>query len=234
MVLQDILIEIYPSSEVPLSRINTEGLVKRIRQISNYPPDPDAEGSDELDGEELEVVRNSIGHQSSTSHSHPPAKRFKSHIISSTPRTFQPALATLPTSVPPASPSSSTTRPALIPALRPSPIVTSQQLQPVSSSSRISEELSPFPFPAAQVFQQRERWPIQVTREDQNLANENQDAVARLFRRVDRNSTELIEHANDRTINGIASEKMAAKFAGYEDELINDFQRTFDHLGRDN
>ncbi|MBW0497146.1 hypothetical protein O181_036861 [Austropuccinia psidii MF-1] len=44
------------------------------------------------------------------------------HIILSTPRTFQPPLATLPTSLPPASPSSSTSRPSLIPTGRPSPI----------------------------------------------------------------------------------------------------------------
>ncbi|MBW0567973.1 hypothetical protein O181_107688 [Austropuccinia psidii MF-1] len=44
---------IYSSSEVPISRIITEGVVKRIREIANFPPAPDAEGSDELDGEEL-------------------------------------------------------------------------------------------------------------------------------------------------------------------------------------
>ncbi|MBW0594098.1 hypothetical protein O181_133813 [Austropuccinia psidii MF-1] len=110
-------------------------------------------------------------------------------MVKNTPRTFQPALATLPTSLPPASPSSLTARPALIPEVRPSPIpqsrdspiVTSQQLQPVVSSSRRREELSPLPFPAAQVFKQRECWPIQVIREDPNTASENQDAVSRLL-----------------------------------------------------
>ncbi|MBW0477002.1 hypothetical protein O181_016717 [Austropuccinia psidii MF-1] len=159
---------IYYSSEVPISRINTEGVVKRIRQISNSPPDPDAEVSDELDGEDVEVVHNSIGHQSSTSPSHPPAKRFQINIIPSTPRTFQPTIATIPTSLPSASPSSLTTRPALITEVRPSPIhqsrnspiVTSQQIQPVASSSRRREELSPFLFLAAQVFQKGDCWPI--------------------------------------------------------------------------
>ncbi|MBW0502669.1 hypothetical protein O181_042384 [Austropuccinia psidii MF-1] len=80
---------IYSSLEVPISRINTEGVVKKIRQIANFPSDPDAEGSHKLDVEEVEVVHNSIGHQYSTSPSHPPAKRFQSHIINSTPRTFQ-------------------------------------------------------------------------------------------------------------------------------------------------
>ncbi|MBW0567621.1 hypothetical protein O181_107336 [Austropuccinia psidii MF-1] len=106
-------------------------------QISDSPPYLDAEGSDELDGEGFEVVNNLVGHQYSTSPSQPPAKRFQSGLIPSTPRNFQPTLATIPTSLPPASPSSSHSRSAMIPAVRPSPIqqsraspiVTSQQLQ---------------------------------------------------------------------------------------------------------
>ncbi|MBW0546592.1 hypothetical protein O181_086307 [Austropuccinia psidii MF-1] len=58
---------IYSSSEVPISRINTEGIVKRIRLISNCPPDPDAEGSDELDGEKAEMIPHSAGHSSNSS-----------------------------------------------------------------------------------------------------------------------------------------------------------------------
>ncbi|MBW0576617.1 hypothetical protein O181_116332 [Austropuccinia psidii MF-1] len=38
--------QIYSSSAVPISRINTEGVVKRIRRIADSPTDPDAEGSD--------------------------------------------------------------------------------------------------------------------------------------------------------------------------------------------
>ncbi|MBW0537791.1 hypothetical protein O181_077506 [Austropuccinia psidii MF-1] len=167
---------IYSSSEVPISRIKTEGIVKRIRQIANSLPDLDAEGSDEFDSEEVEVVPNSAGHPSNTSPSHPPAKRFQIQVIPSTPRTFQTTLATIPTSIPPASPHSSHTRPALNPEIRTSPIqksrnspiVTSQQLQPVASTSRRREEFSPLPFPAPQVFQRRDPWPIQVTREDPN------------------------------------------------------------------
>ncbi|MBW0548130.1 hypothetical protein O181_087845 [Austropuccinia psidii MF-1] len=68
---------IYYSSEVPISRINTEGVVQRIRRISDSPTDPDAEGSDELDGEEVVVVPHSVGHQSSTSSSQPLANRFQ-------------------------------------------------------------------------------------------------------------------------------------------------------------
>ncbi|MBW0569322.1 hypothetical protein O181_109037 [Austropuccinia psidii MF-1] len=141
---------IYSSSGVPISRINTEGIVKRIRLISNSSPDPDAEGSDELDGEEVEVIHHSAGHPSNSSPSQPPAKRFQSQVIHSTPRNFQPTLATIPT----ASPHSSHTRPALNPELRPSliqqsrnsPIVNSQQLQPVASTSRRREELSSLHF----------------------------------------------------------------------------------------
>ncbi|MBW0567869.1 hypothetical protein O181_107584 [Austropuccinia psidii MF-1] len=233
---------IYSSSEVPISRINAEGMVKQIRRIADSPPDPDAEGIDELDGEEVEVVPNSACHPSNTSPSQPPAKRFQSHIIPSTPRNFQPTLASIPTSITPASPSSSHTRPAFNPSVRTSPIqqhrnspiVTSQQPQPVECTSRRREELSPLPFPAPQVFQYRDHCPIQVTREDPNMVSENKDSVARLFRRVDRNSREVIMHDNDRTIPGTDSEEMGAKFAWYEDELINYFQKTFDHLGRDN
>ncbi|MBW0497429.1 hypothetical protein O181_037144 [Austropuccinia psidii MF-1] len=222
-------------SKLPM--INTEDIVKRIRQIANFPPDPDAKGSDELDGEEVEVIPHSSGHPSNSSPSQPPSKRFQNKVISSTPRNFKPTLATIP----PASPNSSHIRPALNPEVRPSPIqqprnspiVTSQQLQPVASTSRRREELSPLLFPAAQVFQRRGQWPIQVTREDPNTESDNQDSVARFFRRVDRNSREVMMYANDRTIQGNASEEMAAKFSWYEDELINNFQKTFDYLGRE-
>ncbi|MBW0584734.1 hypothetical protein O181_124449 [Austropuccinia psidii MF-1] len=115
-----------------------------------------AEGSDELDGEEVEVIPHSAGHPSNSSPSQPPAKRFQSQVIPSTPKNFQPTLATIPTSIPPSSPHSSHTRPALNPAVRPSPIVNPQQLQPVASTSRRREELSPLPFPAAKAFQPRD------------------------------------------------------------------------------
>ncbi|MBW0507421.1 hypothetical protein O181_047136 [Austropuccinia psidii MF-1] len=90
---------IYSSLEVPIFRIHTEGIVKRIRQIANTPPDLDAEGSDELYGEEVEVVPNSASHPSNNSPSQPPVKRFQGHVIPSTPRNFQPTLATIPTSI---------------------------------------------------------------------------------------------------------------------------------------
>ncbi|MBW0571193.1 hypothetical protein O181_110908 [Austropuccinia psidii MF-1] len=72
---------------------------------------------DELDGEEVEVVPNSAGHPSNNSPSQPPAKRFQSQVIPSTPKTFKPTLATIP----PASPDSSHTRPSLNPEVIPSP-----------------------------------------------------------------------------------------------------------------
>ncbi|MBW0479748.1 hypothetical protein O181_019463 [Austropuccinia psidii MF-1] len=113
-------------------------------------------------------------------------------------------------------------------------MVTSQQLQPVASSSRRREDHSPLPFPVTKVFQQRECWPILVTREDPNMESEGQDAVSRFFRRVDRNSREVIMYDNDRTIPGTASVEITAKFSWYEDEFINDFHRTFDAFGGDN
>ncbi|MBW0575777.1 hypothetical protein O181_115492 [Austropuccinia psidii MF-1] len=86
---------IYSSSEVPISRINTEGVVKRIRRIADSPTDPDAEGSDELDA--------------------------SCQVIPSTPRTFQPVLSSIPTTITPSSASTSHARPALNPEVRPSP-----------------------------------------------------------------------------------------------------------------
>ncbi|MBW0593525.1 hypothetical protein O181_133240 [Austropuccinia psidii MF-1] len=53
---------IYSSSDVPISRINEQGVVKWIRVISDSPTCPDAEGSDELDGEEVQLVNPTIGH----------------------------------------------------------------------------------------------------------------------------------------------------------------------------
>ncbi|MBW0471895.1 hypothetical protein O181_011610 [Austropuccinia psidii MF-1] len=76
---------IYSISEVTISRMNTEGVVKQIRQIADSQTYPDAGGIYELDGEEVEVVHTSSANQSSTSPSHPLAKRFQSHIIPSTP-----------------------------------------------------------------------------------------------------------------------------------------------------
>ncbi|MBW0550567.1 hypothetical protein O181_090282 [Austropuccinia psidii MF-1] len=151
---------IYSSSKVPISRINTDSVVKRIRRIADSPPDPDAEGSDELDGEEVEVVPHSVGHPSRTSSSQPLANRVHGHIIPSTPKTLQPTLAAIPTSLTSASPSPYHARPYLNQAVRPSPITTSQHLQPVASSIRRRDGSSPLPFPAAQVFQRRNHWPI--------------------------------------------------------------------------
>ncbi|MBW0566285.1 hypothetical protein O181_106000 [Austropuccinia psidii MF-1] len=131
-----------------------------IKRIADSPTDPDAEGSDELDGEEVVVAPHSVGHPSSNSSSQPLANRFQSQVIPSTPKTLQPALASIPTTLPPDSPSPSHSRPALNQAVRPSPIqqprkspiTTCQQLQPMASSSRRRDGLSPLQFPAAQVL----------------------------------------------------------------------------------
>ncbi|MBW0554718.1 hypothetical protein O181_094433 [Austropuccinia psidii MF-1] len=81
-----------------------------------------AEGSDELGGEEVEVIPHFAGHPSNSFPPWPPANIFQIKVIPSTPRNFQPTLATIPTSIPPASPHSSHTRTALNTAVRPSPI----------------------------------------------------------------------------------------------------------------
>ncbi|MBW0493708.1 hypothetical protein O181_033423 [Austropuccinia psidii MF-1] len=168
-----------------------------------------------------------------------PALLLLRFLIPSTAINFQTPLSSTPTSLPHSSPSSSHTGPAINSEVRPSPIqqsraspiVTSQQLQPIASSNRRREELSRLLFPATQVFQQRHCWPIRVTREDPNTASENQDALSRLFRRG--NSRDVIMYANDRTIPGTSFEEMAKTFSWYEGQLINDFQRTFDHIVRD-
>ncbi|MBW0561063.1 hypothetical protein O181_100778 [Austropuccinia psidii MF-1] len=137
-------------SEVPISRINTEGVVKRIRRTSDSPPDLDAEGSDEFDGEEVEVVNDPVGQQSSTSPSQPPGKRFQIGLISSTPRNFQPTLSAIPTSLPHSSLSSCHTRPAINPAGRPSPFNSPEphQYSPLNNSN-----LRPSPVEEEQSFQ---------------------------------------------------------------------------------
>ncbi|MBW0547646.1 hypothetical protein O181_087361 [Austropuccinia psidii MF-1] len=125
-------------------------------------------------------------------------------------------------------------KPSPIQQPRPSPALTFNQLQPVGITSKRREYKSPFQFYIAQVFQNWEHPPIRVTREDTAVVNEGQEAVARLLRRVDRNIRELIVYANDRMIPGPASELMATMFAWYEDESINELQRAFDDLGKDN
>ncbi|MBW0524499.1 hypothetical protein O181_064214 [Austropuccinia psidii MF-1] len=216
---------IYSSSEIPISRINSQGVVKILIRIADSPTNTNAEGSDELDGEEVEGVPNSIGHQYSTSPSKPSSRRFQSQVIPSTPRNFQSVLSTIPSSIPPPSQNPSTARHALVSPVRPSPIphpgnspmVTSQQLQPVGNSRRRRDDQSPLLFSATQVFQKREHWPIQVTREYPNTENNSQYSVARLFKRVDRNFREVISYANNRMIPTTASEEMAAKLAWCED-----------------
>ncbi|MBW0491821.1 hypothetical protein O181_031536 [Austropuccinia psidii MF-1] len=75
---------IYSTSEVPISRIISEGVMKQIRKIAKSLLDTYAKVSDELDGEEVEVVLNSNGHHSSTSTSQPASKRFQSQLVPST------------------------------------------------------------------------------------------------------------------------------------------------------
>ncbi|MBW0568245.1 hypothetical protein O181_107960 [Austropuccinia psidii MF-1] len=207
---------IYSSSEVPISRINNEAVVKQITRSSDSPPNSDSEGSYELD--DPRVISSTVPPEISSLLFH--HSYFPSSCLNQSSHT-RPAL-------------NQAVRPSPIPQPRNSPMATSQQHQPVDSTSRRREELSPLPFPAAQVFQRQDQWPIQITREYPNMESENQDAVDRLFRRVDRDCREVIRYSNDRTIPGTASEEMDAKFAWYEDELINDFQRAFDNLGRDN
>ncbi|MBW0539168.1 hypothetical protein O181_078883 [Austropuccinia psidii MF-1] len=110
----------------------------------------------------------------------------------------------------------------------------SQKLQPLTGTSKRREDRFHLPLPASQVFQRGENWPFRATREDPKVVNEVQYVLARICRRVYRNSRYVIMYANDRMIPGTVSEWMDSKFAWYEYEMINNFQRTFDDFGRDN
>ncbi|MBW0470255.1 hypothetical protein O181_009970 [Austropuccinia psidii MF-1] len=80
-----------------------------------------------------EVVSNPVGNQSSDSTPQPPSKRSQRCLIPSNPRNFQPTLATITSSLPPSSPSSSHTRPSMIPEVRLSPIQQSRASPIVTS-----------------------------------------------------------------------------------------------------
>ncbi|MBW0540693.1 hypothetical protein O181_080408 [Austropuccinia psidii MF-1] len=190
-------------------------------------------------GEEVEVVPSSIGHQCSTLPSQPSFRRFQIQVIPISPRNFQPVLSTIPSSIPPPSQNPSTSRPALVSPVRPSPIpqtrnslmVTSQQLQPVANSRRRREGQLPLLFPDTQSFHQRELWPIQVTREDPNISNNGHNALAQLFIRLYRDSREVITYANDRMIPGTASEEMAAKFECIATKVKNKWNLPIHDMG---
>ncbi|MBW0514956.1 hypothetical protein O181_054671 [Austropuccinia psidii MF-1] len=113
---------IYSSSGVHISRINNQGVVKKVRRITDSPTSSDAEGSDKVDCGEVEVVNHSIDHHSRTSNYKPSSKIFQSQVKHVTPRNFQPVLSTIPFSIPPPSPNPSTSRPNLASPMRLSPI----------------------------------------------------------------------------------------------------------------
>ncbi|MBW0551452.1 hypothetical protein O181_091167 [Austropuccinia psidii MF-1] len=180
---------IYSSSKV-ISRINNQDVVKRIRRITYSTNNPDAEGSEKFDGEEVEMANPFVGNPSSTSRTQPPVKDFHSQIITSTPRSFQYIFSTVPSSVPPSFPNLSTTMPSpvspirqsLIPQPRPSEVLNSQKFQTVARASRRGKYWLPLPFPASEEFQRRDLWPIRVTREYPNVVKKGKDAVARCHR----------------------------------------------------
>ncbi|MBW0501307.1 hypothetical protein O181_041022 [Austropuccinia psidii MF-1] len=188
----------YASSEVPIPRINNQGILNRIRRIHNLPTNPDGEGSYKLDCEDFEAVDRKIGQPQNSSLSHPPSGTFQSQIIPSTPRNFQPRLAAVPSSINQSSPHPSTARPPTLasemrpspaPKYRPSPIPPFSNLQPLASTSNQSRaERLPLTQPSTQLLKSREYWHVRATREDKNVFNETQDAAARRFSRFDRNT----------------------------------------------
>ncbi|MBW0481278.1 hypothetical protein O181_020993 [Austropuccinia psidii MF-1] len=132
--------ETYSISQLPISRINNQGAVKRIRKIAESPKNPDAEGINELVAEKAEVINALVCHSSISSPTQPPVKKFHIHIFCSKSRNFQPVLSTLPSSIP--SPSDSMPflglpkKPSPISQHRPSPIPTSHQLKPVAAPAK--------------------------------------------------------------------------------------------------
>ncbi|MBW0471556.1 hypothetical protein O181_011271 [Austropuccinia psidii MF-1] len=63
----------YSISEVPISRINHQGVVKRIRRMADFPTN--------LDGEEVEFVHQTTGHFQDSSPSQSPSQNFHSQVI---------------------------------------------------------------------------------------------------------------------------------------------------------
>ncbi|MBW0468993.1 hypothetical protein O181_008708 [Austropuccinia psidii MF-1] len=119
-IIPNISKPICSSSEVAISKINNKSVVKRIRRISDSPTD--------LDGEEAGGVNQSIVKLSCASPTQPPTKGFYSQVIPSTPRSSQPVLLTIPYSIPPPSPNTSTARPSIVLPIRPSPHSTAQTI----------------------------------------------------------------------------------------------------------
>ncbi|MBW0495858.1 hypothetical protein O181_035573 [Austropuccinia psidii MF-1] len=109
---------IYSSSAVPISRINTEGTVKRIRRIANSQPDPDAEGtsSQNIPGTPRNFQPTLAAIPSSLPHSSPSSSHTRPSI-------------------------NPVVRPSPIQQSRASPIVTSQQFKAEARSIRRREEL---------------------------------------------------------------------------------------------
>ncbi|MBW0514656.1 hypothetical protein O181_054371 [Austropuccinia psidii MF-1] len=99
----------------------------------------DSEVSDELDGDEVEVINPFVAHSSSSSTNKPPSKEVHSHIIPSTPISFQPVLSSpkppLPWPI-----IASPMKPSPIPNSRPSQVLNSHQLQPVARTSQRRED----------------------------------------------------------------------------------------------
>ncbi|MBW0468755.1 hypothetical protein O181_008470 [Austropuccinia psidii MF-1] len=95
---------IYCSAKVPISRTNNEGVVKRIRKLTDSQTNTNSKDSDELDGEEVQVVLPMAYQSSSISPSNLPSKKFQNQVIPITPRDFQPLFSTAPYSLPHSSP----------------------------------------------------------------------------------------------------------------------------------
>ncbi|MBW0559833.1 hypothetical protein O181_099548, partial [Austropuccinia psidii MF-1] len=160
---------LYSSSEVPISRTHTEVVVKIVKRVRRIDDPPLIQMLKEVMSWMISKPNNSQHSQNLLTNS-----GFHSYYHYSSFTQYFPCQACLESR-------SKTISSSAIQKLTHKPVV---------SSIRRRDGLSPLLFPAAEVSQRRELWPIGVTREEPNMDSENQDAVARLFRRVDRNSRE--------------------------------------------
>ncbi|MBW0547397.1 hypothetical protein O181_087112 [Austropuccinia psidii MF-1] len=118
-------------------------VVKIIQNVSYLTTNPDAEGSDELDGEGVELLNEYTGKFTKSSPTQLPVKNLKRKIIPSTPRKIQPFIPSIPSSIPSPSQNPSTATPSLaspispppIPHPRTSPMIAYQKLQPADSTT---------------------------------------------------------------------------------------------------
>ncbi|MBW0488744.1 hypothetical protein O181_028459 [Austropuccinia psidii MF-1] len=177
-----------PVQRSPLPVFNSQGLVKIIRKIADSPTNPDAEESDELDGEDIEVIPKSSHSQYPKKFSSYPVHYYSSFTKSIHFQTF-PGCTTEEISYSPAQKINN----GNIPSTKACGQLQRKKRGSIAFTAPCCSSISKKRVLACPGNQRR-----------------SQDAVARLLIRVDRNITEVIAYDNHRMIPGTASEEMAA------------------------